>query len=148
MAYITRSPWNPAGDIGNTFANLMMGMAQLKAAEQGRADVSAYRHAQQQLEVDKARLHDAMQQAIFKRQEPLVQAQTQAQQAAAGLSNARVRTADADTAYKTAQAGTETRQQNAAQNAGLAALYDTLNSGGCSWHHRARPQNLTGYRSN
>lgn len=116
MAYIVRSPWNPAGDIGNTFANLMLGMAQLKAAENNRADLSQYRHAQQQLEVDKAQLHNAMQQALFQQRTPLIEAQTGAQQAVAGLNNAR--------------AETQVRQQNAAQDAGLAAFFDTLNSGG------------------
>lgn len=105
MSYSNTSPWNAGSDLGTTFANLMLNMAQLKRAQRADAENTAYRLGQ--LEREDARIE---------MQRSLIKAQTENQKANAG--------------YDLARTDSEKLQQTTAKDAGLAALFQSLNQQG------------------
>lgn len=116
MPYVSQSPWNAGGDIGETFSRLMLGMAQLKQQQASQGAEAARFNAQMQMQAEQQNMHNAIQQALMKQKQPGIDAQVAAHQATAGFNNAR--------------AGSTMAQQANAEDAGLAALFDSLGQSG------------------
>lgn len=116
MPYINQSPWNAGNDIGETFSRMMMGMAQLKQQQASQGMEAAQFNARMQMQAEQNAMQQQVQEALRVQKQPLIDAQVGAQKATEGFNTARMDSTKA--------------QASNAQDAGLAGMFDSLNTQG------------------